>query len=76
MEYINLFLILLTILLLSVSTYENFFICKNNYQSITTDKGSVCCPPNSSNGTWDYVNGLCCRNKITEQNFNKIKKKR
>lgn len=72
MEYINLLLILLPIILLSIASYENFYACKSEWQTI--DNG--CCPPNSSNNIYSLVNGSCCRNKITAAVFNKFNKKK
>jgi hypothetical protein len=75
MKYINFFLILLTILLLSITNYENFFVCANNQQSIKINSNkSGCCPTNSSGITYSIVNGLCCRNMKTESEFKKLKR--
>lgn len=77
MEYINLFLILLTILLLSITNYENFFVCTNNQQAIKINSfKSGCCPPNSSGITYSIVNGSCCRNTKTESEFKKLKREK
>ena len=76
MEYINICLILLTILLLCITSYENFSGCANNKQSIMIDSlTSGCCPPDSLGNKYTIENGLCCRNKITTSEFNKLENK-
>jgi hypothetical protein len=65
MEYINIFLILLTIMLLSITSYENFFDCSiQGYQQMSSSQ-DVCCPPNptpySSTNVWIYNNNKCLR---------------
>lgn len=90
MEYINLFLILLTMLLLSVTSYEHFYQCKKkNFKAIiiedTSSPGASssaksvkygCCPSNNPKNVYSIVNGLCCRNKITKNVFDNLDKKK
>lgn len=90
MEYINLFLILLTMLLLFVTSYEHFYQCKKkNYQAIIIEDTSSpgarpsaksakygCCPPNNPKNVYSVVNGSCCRNKITKDVFDNLVKKK
>jgi hypothetical protein len=76
MEYINFFLILLTLLLLSVTSYENFYGCSNpKLQQFSTENGNICCPASSSGKQWEYINKKCCRNKLPESEYNKLSAK-
>jgi hypothetical protein len=64
MEYINLFLILLTMMLLSVTSYEHFFQCKKDWQRIAVDdtqsvNGSSSAGSSSSANSVKYT---CCPN--------------
>jgi hypothetical protein len=80
MEYINFFLILLTLMLLSVTSYENFYGCSNpNLQEQSTENGNLCCPADiiGSSGSrekkWTIKNGRCCKELLTIDEYDKLK---